>query len=266
MRRPKAGNNKGICRANRYVKWGAIIALLILANIINYLYWNWGLVTVKVTDAPLTGKVIKSIEWQGWVTIYTNLPGDAKVTMWVDHVPVAEAMKTLCGNITMPPRDLPPGVSPGPRTPPAPGVKDASGPLDGVYWNLGFFVAPSAAEVKEEIRAFQESTWNNTTKIYNFPTPLQLVITQDDVLAADPCAQSWPGIKPSALPAPAPPAPPTPPPAAAPATDGQAAAPVAPPAPPPVPTVQTYLRAFAREADIWIMSPTAWAPPVSDPP
>src|ERR1017187_1281933 len=89
---------------NRYIKWGGLIALLILANIVNYIYWNWGLITVKVKDAPLS-KVIKSIEWQGWVTIYTNLPSDAKVTMWVDHVPLAEAMETLAHDITMPPTD-----------------------------------------------------------------------------------------------------------------------------------------------------------------
>ena len=44
---------------NRYVKWGGVIVLLIFANIINAI-WNWGLITVKVTDAPLK-TVIKSI-------------------------------------------------------------------------------------------------------------------------------------------------------------------------------------------------------------
>src|SRR5580698_618535 len=83
---------------NRYTVVGGIIAFLILANIINYIYWNWGLITVKVADAPLN-KVIKSIEWQGWVTIYTNLPPDAKVTMYVDHVPLAEAMETLASSV-----------------------------------------------------------------------------------------------------------------------------------------------------------------------
>src|SRR5476651_1029862 len=83
---------------NRYVKWGGIIFLLIFANVINYLYWNWGLITVKVTDAPLS-KVISSIEWQGWVKIYTNIAPDTQVTMYVDHVPLAEAMETLAAHV-----------------------------------------------------------------------------------------------------------------------------------------------------------------------
>src|ERR1700677_2734705 len=87
---------------NRYVRWGGIIGLLILANIVNYLYWHWGLITVKVTGVPLS-KVIRSIEWQGWVKIYTNLPPDTKVSMYVDHVPLAEAMETLAANVGGPP-------------------------------------------------------------------------------------------------------------------------------------------------------------------
>ena len=75
-----------------YAKWKWIVGLLILANIAYYFYDGWGLVTVKVHDEPLS-KVISSIEWQGWVRIYTNLPPDTTVTMYVDHVPLAEAMK-----------------------------------------------------------------------------------------------------------------------------------------------------------------------------
>ena len=83
-------------------KWVRLLALLIVANIGYYLYLNWGLVTVKVKDAPLK-YVIKSIEWQGWVKIYTNLPLDTKVTMYVDHAPLAEAMETLAVNVDVPP-------------------------------------------------------------------------------------------------------------------------------------------------------------------
>jgi hypothetical protein len=54
-------------------KWFWLLGLLVVSNIGYYLYNNWGLVTVKVTDAPLS-KVINSIEWQGWVKIYSNLP------------------------------------------------------------------------------------------------------------------------------------------------------------------------------------------------
>ena len=185
---------------NRYIKWGGIIVLLILANIVNYLYWNWGLITVKVKDAPLS-QVIKSIEWQGWVTIYTNLPDDAKVTMWVDHVSLAEAMATLCGSITMPwvnqPQSDVPGVpSSSGETYKREGGKGANGYWGGVQWNLGFFVAPSSAELKAEIRAFQEGSVDNGTKIYNESTPMQyMVASEEDIPVADPRVQSWPGIK-----------------------------------------------------------------------
>src|SRR5476651_600335 len=83
-------------------KWRWIFGLLVLANIAYYFYNNWGLVTVKATDVPLS-KVISSIEWQGWVKIYTNLAPDTKVTMYVDHVPLAEAMETLAANVDVPP-------------------------------------------------------------------------------------------------------------------------------------------------------------------
>jgi hypothetical protein len=46
-------------------KWVKLLALLIVANVGYYLYLNWGLVTVKVKDAPLKD-VISSIEWQTW--------------------------------------------------------------------------------------------------------------------------------------------------------------------------------------------------------
>ena len=84
-----------------------LLGFLIVANIFYHYYLNWGLITVKVHDAPL-GKVIRSIEWQGWVKIYTNLDLTSKVTMYVDHVPLAEAMETLAVNVDVPrPADRP---------------------------------------------------------------------------------------------------------------------------------------------------------------
>ena len=82
--------------------WIAILAVLLVANFAYYICENWGLITVKVTDASL-GSVIRSIEWQGWVKIYTNIPLDTKVTMFVDHVPLAEAMESLAANVDVPP-------------------------------------------------------------------------------------------------------------------------------------------------------------------
>src|ERR1700761_4506751 len=83
---------------NRYTLAGAVLVFLLLANFVYYFCTGWGLITVKVHDATL-GEVIKKIEWQGWVKVYTNIPLDTKVTMYVDHVPLAEAMDTLSTNL-----------------------------------------------------------------------------------------------------------------------------------------------------------------------
>ena len=263
---------------NRTIKWGVIaIVFLILANVVCHLYWNWGLITVKVQDAPLS-KVIKSIEWQGWVKIYTNLPPDAKVTMYVDHVPLAEAMESLAANVdgrppgADRPRDGGPGGNASAGAPPAGGPGAGGPPGDGpggpgggrpgrggfggggAQWNLAFFVAPTAAQVKAEIQAFQSGNTDDDTKVYTYPTPYQFLASDTDMPAADPRVQTWPGYK-----APDPAANPPPP-----ATDGQAAP--ATPVPDGLPTLQTYLQAFAESSNIWIMAPGSWAPTVSNPP
>jgi hypothetical protein len=215
---------------NRYVLGGGIIAILILANIISYILSNWGLITVKVTDAPLS-QVIKSIERQGWVTIYTDLPADTKVTMWVDHVPLPEAMESLSANV--------------------------SG-----QWHLGFFAAPTSGAVKQEILAFQAGSVGDDTKTYSYPTPMDMLSSGNDddgLPASNPYLQTWPGYH----------APPAPPVQTADNNtnnaDGQAPDPApAPPAPPT--TLQDYLQAVAQEADVWIMAPASWAPNVPAPP
>jgi hypothetical protein len=211
---------------NRYVIGGGIIALLILANIISYIWSNWGLITVKVTDAPL-GQVIKSIERQGWVTIYTDMPADTKVSMWVDHVPLPEALESLTANV-------------------------------GGQWHLGFFAAPTSAGVKQEILAFQSGNVGDDTKTYSYPTPMALLSSgsdDNDLPASDPYKQVWPGYH-------APPAPPVPP--ADPNNPTASAQPAPTPDAPPT-TLQDYLKAVAREADVWIMAPGSWAPTVPAP-
>lgn len=203
-----------------------LVAFLVVANIIYYIYAGWGLITVKVTDAPL-GKVIKSIEWQGWVKIYSSLDPDTKVTMNVDHVPLAEAMATLAVNVNG-------------------------------QWKLGFFAAPTAAEVKQQIAAFQAGSdkrgKDDDVKIYTYPTMLDMIAADSEASASDPREQSWPGMKP---------APATPPPAPA-AGDGNAS-PDASASPKEQDkseedphSVRHYLKAFAKAADIWIMVPKSW--------
>jgi hypothetical protein len=171
---------------------GGILVLLIVANLIRWFFSDWGLITVTVTDAPL-GQVLKSIQRQGWVTIYSDMDPTTKVSMYVVKVPLAEAMETLTANV-------------------------------GGQWKLGFFAAPNSAGVKQEIRAFQAGGADDDSKIYSYQTPLQMLADTDadGLPAADPRLQSWPGYHPPA-------APPPPPPSA----DGQPdATPPAPPPPP----------------------------------
>jgi len=179
-------------------------------------------------------------------------------------VPLAEAMETLAQNT---PADNINGVV---NTPPAgnngPGGGGPGGPGGGggggggfrrsptAQWHLAFFTGPSSSQVKEEIRSFQEGDSSDDTKIYSYPTPLQMLATDEGMPAADPRAQVWTGYK----------APPPPPPPAA-GDDGQVmASDQTPPEPPS--NAQDYLQILAQNADIWIMSPSSWVPNVSGPP
>jgi hypothetical protein len=204
---------------------GIVLAVLLLANIISYFFRNWGLITVKAHNVPI-GQVIRSIERQGWVTIYTNIDPQTRISMYVDHVPLPEAMETLAVNA------------------------DAQ-------WRLAFFVAPTSSQVKEEVRSFTEGAErNDDARIYSFMTPLGFV-AGDETGVADPRRQTWPGLPPPA---------PTPAPAPADAPDGSSSLPPSAGAPAeegPPKSVQGYLRAFAERADIWIMAPASWDPPVS---
>ena len=278
-------------------KWLRVLLALIVANIAYYLYLNWGLVTVKVTDAPL-GKVINSIEWQTWggPKIYTNLPLDTKVTMYVDHVPLAEALETLAVNVDVPPpadgddngrprRDRPPGADGPPGGPPgnAPvalggavgqppaGAPPGGGPRGpggrggfarGAQWNLAFFVGPTDAQVNQEIREFQADDPNTDTKIYSYGAQLELISTDSTTTAPDPRLQSWPGMKPPPDPATAPAAADSASTNAAPSQPGGNSPAAASDGPP---TVHTYLQALAEAANIWIMAPDSWAPAASAP-
>jgi hypothetical protein len=230
---------------NKFVIAGAIIAVLIVANIVNYFWSNWGLITVKVKDAPL-GQVIKSIERQGWVTIYSNIDPNSKVSMYCDHVPLPEAMETLAVNVEEPP----------PADGTARAGRGGGGGGGGAQWHLGFFVAPTSEQVKVEERAFTEGTDrdDDSLRTYNFPTPLNM-ISDESTPVADPRRQVWPGVK--TAPAPPPNADGTP----ATGPDGQPLQAEAPPT-----SVQGYLRSFAEGADIWIIAPATWDTPVSTAP
>jgi hypothetical protein len=208
----------------------AIILFLIVANLIRWFFSDWGLITVTVHEAPL-GQIVKSIERQGWVKIYTDIDPSTPVSMYVVKVPLAEAMETLVANLP-----------------------------NGGQWKLGFFAAPSSAAVKNEISAFQSGNLGDDAKVFSFPTPLQMLDTDSDMPAADPRLQTWPGMQP-----------PPPAPAANAVADNsgnnpQNPAPAAPADPPGPPTVQDYFTAFAQGADIWIVAPGSWTPVVSKAP
>jgi hypothetical protein len=207
----------------------AIILFLIVANIIRWFFSDWGLITVTVHEAPL-GQIVKSIERQGWVKIYTDIDPSTPVSMYVVKVPLAEAMETLVANLP-----------------------------NGGQWKLGFFAAPSSAAVKNEISAFQQGNLGDDAKIFSFPTPLQMLDNDSDMPAADPRLQAWPGMQ-------APPPAPTNAVADNSGNNPQNPPPAAPADPPGPPTVQDYFTAFAQGADIWIVAPGSWTPVVSKAP
>ena len=251
---------------NRTSIVGGIIVLLLVANIINYFWSNWGLITIHAKDEPI-GKVIKSIEWQGWVTIYSNIDPTEKITMDCDRVPLPEAMEDLSVNVEGTGGSNAPvasGTTPG-TTGGTPGAGGGGrgfrggGGGGGAQWHLAFFVAPTSADVKAEIRSFtQGADDTDDSHVFSYATPLTMLGDEDAVPVADPRKQVWPGLK-------MPPAPPAPP--ADPAAAANGAPPAAAPAPEAPPTsVQGYLQAFARQADIWIMAPANWDPPVQNPP
>lgn len=275
--RPAPGSNRRMWEN----KWVRLLALLVVANIAYYLYNNWGLVTVKVTDAPLRD-VIRSIEWQTWVKIYSNIPGDAKVTMYCDHVPFSEAMETLAVNVELPPSDDDNARQRRPRnpdgstntasaTPPPPSTNAPAGAPPGgpggpglggfrgggfsrASWNLAFFTGGSKAQVQQEIREFQSNDPNEENKVYSASNQIQMISTEN-MISPNPLKQAWPGMQ--AVSHPSGDVPPNMMPGAAPKTD----------APPPgPPTVHTYFDAFTQSANIWIMAPGSWTPQVSQPP
>ena len=272
---------------NETAKWLWLLAGLVVANVAYYIYENWGLVTVKVKDEPLA-EVIHSIEWQAWVKIYTNLPPDSKVTMYADHVPLAEAMETLAANVDVPPpapgqddgtrpRRDPPGslsgngasthasgfggpnggAGPAGGPPGAPGFGRGGGGFGRrAEWNLAFFVGPTTTQVKQEIRQFEAGDPDIDAKVYTYNSQIQMIADDTVTATPDPHAQAWPGVRPA--PAPDPSA------TAANAASGGDAQPD-PPANTP-PTVQTYFADFAQAANIWIMATGSWTPEVARPP
>jgi len=243
---------------NRYTLAGAIIAFLLVANIVYYGFSGWGLITVHADNEPL-GKVIKSIEWQGWVKIYSNIDSGATVSMYVDKVTLPEALETLAANITIPPPTNDPSPSGAPDGN-GRGGRGGGGFGRGAQWNLAFFIGSSSTNVKEMINSFERGTSSDSVKTYAYPTMLGFLTTNSDddtpTPTGDPRLQVWQGMKPQIVPVSTSPA------APADATNTPPA-----PTPPASPdSMQGYLRTFAQASDIFVMSDSSWDPPVANPP
>jgi hypothetical protein len=119
-------------------------------------------------------------------------------------------------------------------------------------WNLAFFVGPTSSAVKREISQFEAGDPDIDAKVYTYGTQLQMIADDNVTATPDPHLQAWPGYKPA-------------PPPAAPDPSQPAIADSGPPAS-TTPTVHTYLEAFARSANIWIMATGSWVPEVANPP
>lgn len=75
--------------------WLALTALLLLlGNVVWYVWTNWGLITIHSDDKSLA-EIIRSIEKQGGVTVKTDLDLDVPLRMHVKKVKLAEALETL---------------------------------------------------------------------------------------------------------------------------------------------------------------------------
>ena len=114
-------------------------ALLLLGIIIARWIAGWGLVTVHVTNVPLS-TVIASIAKQGHVTIETSLDTSKPVSLDVDRVPVAVAIDDLAT-----------------RT-------DAS-------WRLVYLAAPNKIAVETALVSLRGSGKLDDWTTYYFPQP-----------------------------------------------------------------------------------------------
>ena len=77
-----------------------ILAVLAVGNIGWRLWRTHGLITIDVTDRPLS-EVIRSVEKQGGIRLRSNAPADTKVTLHLRKVPLLHALEVLAANTDM---------------------------------------------------------------------------------------------------------------------------------------------------------------------
>ena len=135
-------------------------ALVLIIGNVGYRIWaNWGLITVNVTDAPLS-TVMSSVAKQGGVSIRTNLEADKKVTMHVTRVPLSYAMEVLAN------------------------VADAR-------WELGYFLAPTKALIDAVLTAISAGEKPEGWQRFHIPLPPGGLPGSGDEGTSDPRIDRW---------------------------------------------------------------------------
>jgi hypothetical protein len=77
--------------------FAVVLTLLFVGNIGWRVWKNRGLVTIDVTDRPVS-EVIRSVEKQGGIKLRSNLPAESKVTLHLRKVPLLHALEVLAAN------------------------------------------------------------------------------------------------------------------------------------------------------------------------
>jgi len=146
---------------NRIMCLGAILMCLLAITTLYYTWIDWGLITIHAQNEPVS-KIIKSIEWQGWVKIESSLDPNTQVTMDVDEVTLPEAMESLAAN------------------------SDSR-------WKLSFFLGEHKSVVMQGMQVFSggldlhDNGWRTFS---SFGGGFQLGTSEDDPVP-DPYLQKW---------------------------------------------------------------------------
>ena len=83
---------------NRTVLLISAVVFLVVGNIAYRVWKGWGLITIHMSDAPLS-EVIRQVEKKGSVTIRTNMDPAKKISLHVVRAPLAYVLEVL-GNVS----------------------------------------------------------------------------------------------------------------------------------------------------------------------
>ena len=133
-----------------------IVFVLIVGNIVGYVWRNWGLITIHSENKTLA-EVIRSIEKQGGVTVKTDLDMNVPVRMYVDKVKLTEALETLST-------------------------------LTESRWRLAYLVAPDKGAIAGALGQFTAGQRVEGWKAISVPMP---PMNDDAWILPDPRADAW---------------------------------------------------------------------------